>query len=62
LFSGINDLREWLPLGSRVLPLINAVECAPCFLNEGCATMMCVRGISPNLVAREALTLLGELP
>jgi ADP-heptose:LPS heptosyltransferase len=57
LFSGINDLREWMPIGSRVVPLINAVPCAPCFRKHGCATMSCVRDISADVVASEALKL-----
>lgn len=59
LFSGINDLREWRPMGSLAVPLINPVPCAPCFRNRGCDTMLCVRGISPERVANEALTLLN---
>jgi ADP-heptose:LPS heptosyltransferase len=58
LFSGISDLREWQPLGSKARPLIHAVPCAPCFQNNGCATMMCVRGITPETVAGEAMDLL----
>jgi len=62
LFAGINDLREWHPLGDKVVSLINQVSCAPCFQGQGCATMDCIRGIDPELVLRELRSMVRLAP
>ncbi|HEV2146519.1 MAG TPA: glycosyltransferase family 9 protein [Longimicrobiaceae bacterium] len=45
LFSGMNRIDQWRPLGDRVRTLTHPVPCAPCHLSRGCAEMACIRGL-----------------
>lgn len=47
LAAGINDLRVWLQSHHRSVVLMHPVGCAPCGRTGGCATMDCLRRVSP---------------
>ena len=48
LAAGINDLRVWLQSHRRSAVLMHPVVCAPCGRTGGCATMDCLRRVSPT--------------
>ena len=64
LFTGINDSAEFRPLSQlsadRSAVLMQAVPCAPCFRNDGCEAMSCIREIETDHVLRTALEMLSK--
>ena len=48
LAAGINDLRVWLRAEPRSVVLMHPVPCAPCGRTGGCATMYCLRRVTPS--------------
>lgn len=59
LSAGMSDIEHWHPVGRECVVLQAPVECAPCHRGAGCATMACVRGISPEQVEDATLRILG---
>lgn len=57
LAAGINDLRVWLQRGPRSAVLMHPVPCAPCGHTSGCATMDCLRKVTPAEVLEAVATL-----
>ena len=58
LSAGISQDTLWFyPSSNRVL-LRDAVSCAPCFKKQGCASMSCIRGISPKKVIHSIQSIL----
>ncbi|MBI3508858.1 MAG: glycosyltransferase family 9 protein [Chlamydiia bacterium] len=50
LFTGIADMRLWLPPHPHCKGLIHKVLCSPCLNKRGCAFMACIRQITPKEV------------
>lgn len=42
VWCGINDHRQWQPLGDNVALVRKALDCAPCFRKNGCQSMHCM--------------------
>lgn len=59
LMAGMSDVRHWRPLGALATPLTHGVPCAPCFRSQGCATMLCVRGVTVDRVLAQVDALGG---
>ncbi|UUX96769.1 glycosyltransferase family 9 protein [Aquabacterium sp. J223] len=59
---GMTNRFLWQPPSTRARVLVNQVPCAPCYRNQGCATMDCLRGIEPAEVAACATSLLIPAP
>ncbi len=62
LFSGTNDPQQWMPWGARVAVVRHAPACSPCH-REACAWAdhPCMRGITPERVARATTEMLGQV-
>jgi ADP-heptose:LPS heptosyltransferase len=50
IMAAMSDPEHWRPPGRRTFSLTEPVPCAPCFQSRGCATMLCVRGVSVERV------------
>jgi len=59
LFSGITDSVEWRPAGLAGEVVMQPVPCAPCFRNDGCDVMTCIRGVGVDTVLERALKILN---
>jgi ADP-heptose:LPS heptosyltransferase len=46
IMAGMNDSRAWTPLSDASIAISHFVTCAPCFRDEGCSLMSCIRDIS----------------
>jgi heptosyltransferase-2 len=57
---GMNNPAMWRPVSSTSMVMMHVVSCAPCYRNQGCATMDCIRLISPDEVFAKATQLLGH--
>jgi ADP-heptose:LPS heptosyltransferase len=60
LMTAMDDPWRWRPLGDRVTLLTTPVPCAPCYRSRGCASMSCIREITPENVLAAAEACLGE--
>ena len=60
LWCGINDFRQWKPVGEKVALVRKDVDCAPCFKKNGCAEMHCM-DITADECMREAAMFLDPL-
>ncbi|MEP6494700.1 MAG: glycosyltransferase family 9 protein [bacterium] len=60
LFSGITDSVEWRPAGLNGKVLMQPVPCAPCFRNDGCDSMTCIRGVGVAQVVGTAIEILND--
>jgi ADP-heptose:LPS heptosyltransferase len=54
LMTAMDDPQRWRPLGERVTLLTTPVACAPCYRSRGCATMSCIREVTPEMVLAAA--------
>lgn len=48
IYSGIEPISHWRPLGPNVHPITHPVSCSPC--RVGCATRECIRNVSVEQV------------
>lgn len=61
LFTGINHLKQWAPLSSKITILQNKLDCIPCNKNGGCQSMACIKDISAQSVYKSIKKLFNEL-
>lgn len=54
LFTGINNPVHWRPSHVQCRVMTKKVACAPCGNGQGCSSMQCIRGITPNEVVEAA--------
>jgi ADP-heptose:LPS heptosyltransferase len=52
VYGGAAGVGRWRPEGKFSVVFTNHVSCAPCGLQQGCATMICKQGISPDHLIR----------
>lgn len=55
LFTGINDMDEFRPLGETGEVVIADVPCAPCFIGSGCPVRTCISGVTVAHVLERSL-------
>ena len=48
VYSGIAGVGRWRPEGGKAVVWSNPVPCSPCFRKDGCAEMLCMKGITPG--------------
>jgi ADP-heptose:LPS heptosyltransferase len=58
IWSGTTRMAHFRPLSSNSRIILHQVPCAPCYVGEGCETMDCIQGTTPEEVYRE---ILGQL-
>jgi len=42
IWSGINDYKQWMPIGDKVILIRKDLSCSPCKLKKGCSSMSCM--------------------
>lgn len=60
VWCGINDHRQWSPVGSNVAIVRKDVDCSPCYRKSGCANMRCM-DISADECIREITKFLDPM-
>lgn len=58
--TGIEDAHRWAATFGHVKTVTHPVPCAPCFRSAGCSTMLCVRGVEPDLLLHAVDAQLAE--
>jgi heptosyltransferase-2 len=58
LYGGTADPDQWRPLG-KVSLVTERLTCAPCYLQKGCQSMACIRGIEVAQVQKAAAEVLA---
>lgn len=56
---GINNLHLWHSPNANTTVLIHPEPCAPCYRNDGCASMACLRELAPSVVQTEVARILS---
>lgn len=60
LYSGLNPLTLWRPLGTKATVLQAPVPCAPCYRMSGCSSLACIRNVSVEEVLEKSLEILSR--
>jgi ADP-heptose:LPS heptosyltransferase len=55
---GMNNIKLWYPSAQNSIVLMKPMYCAPCYRNDGCVSMECVKGLTPRIVIHSAIKLL----
>lgn len=60
LFSGINSPFMWMPPYAKYKGVMDRVACAPCFNNNGCSRMTCIKEIGVEEIYMNAIGMMKK--